>query len=683
MSLIDTYRSTLKSLICGDVKRIIITTQYGTSLIKQVFSQKELLDMEISGIFLLGDLDVLNKFATSVYEIVFFVEGDDDIELIKQYFPLCTSNIFIHFYSPIVKSTADDILVFDTGNLVRDITSTSLGFIPISNFVAVNDRTNIFSVMRRVPNRVIAGRSVDEVLLKDTNKKIQECIKDCTLFETTGTNDPSLLIVCDRSFDKITPLLIPWRYESMLHFHNVKIKNHSGHCNDRFFSDNRYEFYENVSKKAVAETNALKVKYTTNKIANAKDTLEYEEANKMISKHVDAMGELREIINCDNQNVIKKSEMTQRALIRDLSNSERAIFRQENSVLESEIYSTNKISFNKDVSIHYQYSPKIKDMIRENMKNGNYKCIYIYVKDYICYEEVAEVELFNKNNIGVRVYLLSDTILNQWNYIGLVNKNICTDKFRVNRPLALGSLGGISDIQTKIREARYMKGELDSIQEKIEVLEKFPRVIFDDKKEKEYNSLAIDITNLLTREYDKLKKIEPANKLEENNKNIKLLKLSKLTARFKELEYRKQKQTSEVGNNTMLKYFDVETQNQTSESFSLQQFQQVQNYDDVMTERLIDERGEQIIKIAQGVHQINSLYLDMKRLIELQSLKLEEIEVHMISSADLTKQGAEQLVLADESHASATSIQQKITMGLGMVATLLIGGVALKFGLHH
>lgn len=73
MSLIDTYRGTLKSLFCGDTKRLLVTTEYGANLIKNVFTQKELLDMEILCISTLGDYGMFKQFKKNTHEVVFLL----------------------------------------------------------------------------------------------------------------------------------------------------------------------------------------------------------------------------------------------------------------------------------------------------------------------------------------------------------------------------------------------------------------------------------------------------------------------------------------------------------------------------------------------------------------------------------------------------------------------------------
>jgi hypothetical protein len=684
MSLIDTYRGTLKSLFYGDKKRLLVTTEYGANLIKNVFTQKELLDMEILCISILGDYGIFKQFKKNTHEVVFFVESEENFDLISRSLPLCKTKVYINFYAPISKQIADKLLVFDIDDLIQDIVSSSLGFIPISNYAAVSDKTNIFPIMKKLPTRLVfptVSGKTNSRIQSEISSKIQECVENCTLYERSNEN--TILVALERSYDEITPLIMPWRYESMLHYHKLKIKNHFGHCNDIFFSENRYNTYEEVSKKVIKESGNVS-KLTGPK--NAKEAMEYADAGKIVSKHADILLEMKKLI-FDN-NLLKKSEFEQRALIRDLSSAEKEYFLTENNILARKIYAEKVVTHNSDKSIYYQHVPKIREIIEEYTKTSIYQTIYIYVKDYICYEEVAEVELFNKTS-KIKVYLLSDSILDQWNYMGLVNKNIQKDNlFRVSRPTKICKSSSNSVSDTKCKDDIFClmsKSNLDIIQNKIVVLENFPHVIFDDIKEKEFDRLFIEITNLLTKEYDKLKKPTEVklNQLQENDKKIKLLKLNKLAARFKDLEYRKIAQ-KENSSTSISKYFDnTDNYGESGKKSQIKQYLLEETYDEVGTAKYVDERGEQIIKIAQDVYQINSLFLDLKRLTEEQNLLLDQIEVNVIDSADLTKQGTENIIQADKSHESATSLQQKITMGLGIVATILFGGVAIKFGLHN
>lgn len=258
MSLVNVCRATLKSLFCGDTKRLIVTTSYGLELIKNSITQKELLDMEVLGIFLLGDNGIFSNPDLNVHEIIFFVEGEDNISDIYTALPLCQSNVYVHFYTPITADLAQRIKIFDVNSIVCDVTASALSIIPVSDYCAVSNKASILSAMRYRPKKVVVqSGQVSDPLYRKTISKINECASVCSIFEKQDRND-SMLVALGRSYDRIIPLLIPWRYESMLHFHKIKLQNHSGHCTDDFFVKNAYELYENVITNI--ETEKQKVK---------------------------------------------------------------------------------------------------------------------------------------------------------------------------------------------------------------------------------------------------------------------------------------------------------------------------------------------------------------------------------------------------------------------------------------
>lgn len=673
MSIIDGYRATLKFLFSGDIKRIIITTMDGLGLIKNVFTQKELLDMEILGVFALGDLGVFENFKKNNHEVVFFVEGENEINEIYLSLPRCVSNVYIHFYTPISSDLANRIKMFDTNDYVRLITTSSSALIPISIHCAINSKASVLSVMKQRPKKIVTFlNQASDPLYMEANTTIDNCMKQSTLFEKDDRAFPTLLVYLDRNFDRVTPKILSWTYEAMLHRHNVKFKNHTGHCSDDFFNENAYELYENVLKNIGILANKIKTKYPEGKSRNAKETLEYEEASKMLSKHVDALNELKKIIQ--ENDIFTKSEREQKAITRQLNSKERDEFKILDPETERVIYSTKKEDL-RETSVYYQHIPKIRNIIEKYVvSNDQFKRVFIYVKGSICYEEVAEVELFNKKS-NIKVYLLSDNIDNQWNYLASMSTNKTISDKPILRVITLFS---DSENDAVKRESKLTKGVLDKIQDDIIKLETLSKQNFNPTAEKQAELLSAQLTVRLTKEYDKLKALEPTNQIEENDKNAKMIKLTKLTGRFKNMEYNKKK----IDNNCGLKGFFDEDNDLDIEEGGGSALKLKNSYNNVMTERLIKERGHAIENISKGVQDINAMMLELKMLVEVQSLKLEEIEIHLINSNDLVKKGVEELKSADNSHASAVGIQQKITLFLGFVAAAIWVGVGVKLSGH-
>lgn len=70
---------------------------------------------------------------------------------------------------------------------------------------------------------------------------------------------------------------------------------------------------------------------------------------------------------------------------------------------------TEKNYQNNQNPIYMQYEPKIRDIMEKY--NETAEIIYIYIKDFICYEEIYEIENFNKFS-DTKFYLLSDNCKN-------------------------------------------------------------------------------------------------------------------------------------------------------------------------------------------------------------------------------------------------------------------------------
>lgn len=690
MSLIDKYRATLYNLFKGDTIRILITNEYGFELITNVFSQKEMLDMEILGVFLLGDIDVFSKIKKTNYETIFFIQGENDFDLLSKSLSHCKTNIYVHFYTPINKIIADKTLVFDIEHLVQEITSSSLAFLPISDHVAISDKTNIFPILEKMPNEIksisnttnnsILGSNdtnYNQELLNEVSSKLEECRTNCTLYEKG--REETILVVISRSFDRVTPLIIPWTYEALFRYLKLTLENNTGHCNDKFFTENRFEYYSDVVEKIKKESILITNQYK-NKSDNMTKLFEIQEIEKIINRHISLLQRIKTLL--DENNILLQSELEQRALIRDLSNKDKEIFKMNYNLVADEIYSSNKMSFNSRVPIYYQNVPKIRSII-ESFSNCTYSNIYIYVKDYICYTEVAEIEKFNKRS-NKKIYLLSDSIIDRWSYLGFVNKQISKNTFKINNYFSIKkSIVREPLINVDIKLSKMW--DLDEIEEKVKKLEMIAnnKNIFDDKKIKEYEKLYTDVVNDISSEYEKFKNTsDDINQLEKNYKNMKLLKLEKITCKFKKLEHKQKEDKEKIRSPLDDLFDDIEANNQNDQNF---QVSKIENYDDVMTEKLINKRGEQILNIRKGVTEIQSMYIDLHRDLEMQNLMLDQVCVNLIKSSELTKKGTEELIIANDYDKKTMDWKQKIILIL-IILNILIWvcvGIVINFSKKH
>lgn len=686
MSIIEICRSTLKSLLCGNTKRVVMTTVYGWTLIKNTFSHLELLEMEILGIYELSDVGVFSRPELNVHNFVFFIESHEDLSNVYTLLPLCNTSVYVHFYTPVSADVAARIKIFDVNDTIKEITTSAMSITPISDNVAVSDKASILSVMKFKPKKIttLSGQ-VSDPLLKRITDKVNGCAEVCSIHERI---DPSsMLIGLERSYDTVTPLIIPWTYSSMLHFHKIKFENHSEHCNDDFFAANAYESYDDVIGNFEAfKTKAIEKNLVKNtKTKSVISALEIEQFNKIVLKHRKAINELSNLI--ENDNIFAKSKQEQQAITRSFtSEREKKEFVESRPVVSNAIYASKAQTIRTGttsvpISIYCQNVPKITTLIEKYVgENPNISNIYFYVSDYICYEEVAEVEKFNKKSLRNKVYLLSDSILDYWSYLATTHKNIVCDKlFRINNIYKASEIID-SELNTSNEKKRQqLVSKIDLIQERVNKLTNYSLVFFNDEEENQYNIEVRQITNMLKSEHERLKLIVPANKIEENRKNMELLKLNKLTKKFKTFEM-----SRDFKNNTVTAPFYLDEldkfaeQNDRIKQRQIQQFDNENMYDIALTEQLISQRDQAIGNIAEGIFDINKLSLELLLVVQEQSMKLEKMEVELLNSVEFVKQGAEKLEEADEIHASSMGWQQKVTAGLGFIVAALVAGVAAK-----
>lgn len=669
MSLVSIYKSTLRSLFDNNTKRLIITTEYGHNLISNIFSQKDLLDIQIVGLFKLGDKEILKNTQINMYEKVFFVENENNVDEILKSLTLCNSPVYVVFYTPINNDTINKIKTHDTNNLICQIISGCLSLIPISDHSAINNKSNVLSVLRTRPKTIVTlNDKANKDFLNEIENKLTECVNTSSIFERQDFS--SLLVGVPRSYDVITPYIIPWRYESMIHYYNIKFDDHMSHINDDFYSNNAYELYENVIRNFDIENKkAQKINIEKTSTTSTLSILELENINKTIKKHSDMLGKLSNILK--EENIFEKSKEEQLAVIRKLNEQEKINFQKSRPIVYNAIY-TSKSQTIKNESEYYQHVPRIVELIKKyTQENPQITKIFFYISDYICYEEVAQVELFNKQHTNQKVYLLSDNILNQWNYLAIMHNKTShgvTLKFTKHLKNA---------IVTQTRE--NVKNEIDIIEDKIKELEKFPIVFFKESDEKKYKSLTLQITNMLNTEYEKLKCIVVKNKIDENLKNMETMKLNKLAIQFKKLENRTENLKKSTNFTNVFNEIDNTIQTSTLNDSKVVLKKNNTTYNDFLT-NLIEEQDTVIDNLVEGIYDISKLSLELLLLVQEQSLQLDKIEVQLLSSEDYITKGTVELKEADKIDSKTMGIQQKIVFGLAVIATGLLAGIGIKFG---
>jgi len=664
MSILNTYRSTLGSFLsCGTSTKILVTTEQGFELIKNVFSPKNILDCKIAGTCLINDV-----IPTGDRDIVFFVDAtclSDIVEMLRTY----TNKMYIYFYMTINHTIIPHIISCDTNHLIQDIAHCTMDFNPISNWCAVGNLSSVLSVVRSIPAIILSPSDGLRDKMKDV---ISACNESSILFSTKS--DGKLFVAYERSYDQLIPLLFPWKYESMLHYYGVKLDGTG--LDDYIYEQIRYKTYAEAILFVKTETEKLKT-------PNREDVLEvmdYDRKNKICSRHIKTLAQLEKILT--DQNNYVKSETEQRALIRDIEKGE---FTTDKDGLAGYIYSSSKHMYKSDLPIYSQFVPTIR-YIMESIVNTKKKIwgtqhrsndlinnVYIYVTHFITYAEVAEIELFNQSCPTIKFHLISESITDYWNYLPSSNEHIShgkCDRLKINRPAGKTHIkrfeGHYSHIESNIKQIKeqhvskqFGEHRLHESGDKDEIKSMIIKKIIDET------------TLLIATEYERLKAFTPSDPIEANDKKIKLIELNELSAQFKAART--------YHHRTM----------QTS-GLTLPGYEPRESDDDTMTHGLLSselssdheiilaERDKQIKQIVDSIRDLNQTFVELQFLVASQGIMIDQIEMNILKTSDFVSHGVMELEKAKENSKTGKKLMTTIASGLGAIAVALGLGFGVK-----
>lgn len=667
MSILNTYKSTLGSFLsCGTNTKILVTTEQGFELIKNVFSPKNILDCKIAGTCLISDV-----IPTGDRDIVFFVDAtclSDIVEMLRTY----TNKMYIYFYMTINHTIIPHIISCDTNHLIQDIAHCTMDFNPISNWCAVGNLSSVLSVVRSLPATVLSPSDSLRAKMIDV---ISACGESSILFNTK--NDGKLFIAYERSYDQLIPLLFPWKYESMLHFYNVKLD--GAGLDDYIYEQIRYKSYAEAILFVKTETEKLK---TPNR-DNVLEVMEYDRKNKICSRHIKSLAQLEKILI--DKNIYVKSDIEQRALIRDIAKDE---FTSDKDDLASYIYSSSKHVYKSDLPIYSQFVPTIR-YIMESIVNTKKKIwgtqhrsndlvnnVYIYVTQFITYAEVAEVELFNQSNPTIRFHLISENITDYWNYLPSSNDHIAyskCDRLKINRPLIKTHTkrftGHYSHIESNIKQIKeqYVPKQFGE-----HYLREFSES--DEMKKK----IIDETTLLITTEYEKLKSFTPSNPIDANDKKIKLIELNELSAQFKtaKTQYHTMHHTMHTSGSRLLEYESHKEDDDDTLTHNLLFKEILPEHESIMR-----EREKQIKQIVDGIRDINQTFVEIQFLVASQGIMIDQIEMNILKTSDFVSHGVMELEKAKENSKTGKKLMTTIASGLGTIAVALGLGFGIKAAL--
>jgi hypothetical protein len=673
-SYITQYKSTIESLLKGKSKRVLLTDKEGYELVRNLFSHEEILHMEILGILMIDDPNLNNVDELFENEIVYFVGESSYIQVMRG-FSKFKSNVYLVFYNNIPEHIIDEIISLDSKKRICEITHGSLNMNIISDNCVIGE--DIWTVIKNNPKTIIYHKGCED-LSTHIASMLAVATEKSAIFERVGNN---LLYVIDRSYDRTTPIVIPWRYESLRHFLKLACEGESPGT-DQFYAKYRYTLYNEVIDESMKQSKNLTSLKNNGKMKdNVKEKFELDEKIRIISKHIEILGKIQTLVT--KHNLLVRSQLEQKALIGTASSDELKELEKMNPKLYQMLVGTRSVTIkgtlntfnmfneNTDKSIYHQYIPPIREILKstKSFRQG-FDNVYVYIRGYICYEEVAEVALFNKE-YGSRIFLLSDQIKGNLRYPCITANKFsrCGEHFRICKKVLKSPTSVVQDVYYK------------DIEDKLTFLQQH-NVSFDLEKERICESIKSELSTVLLKEFASLKTFKPENKLEENIKNIKMNRLSKLSIKFSEFE----KTNKRIHNEDSCFNFSKETQkNKSSRDTGKQKLLQINDEEQELREmeKIIGERDDSVTTICQNIAEVHSMMLELNALVVKQGIMLESIDNNLINASDLIKDGNVQLIKADTHQKDANSLANKIIAGMVGLVILAGVGVGIKESIFH
>lgn len=670
MSYITQYKSTLESQLKGKSNRILLVDENGYKIICNLFSQEEVLGMNILGVLKIEDKDLLNADNLFENEIVFFVQSES-IRRMMAIIQKALTHVYVFFYCHVSKEQIDGIRSDDVNAKICDISHGSLNFYPTSEKSAVG--SDVFTVLKHRPANIIYHKS-GEGLKETVTNMLQHSLDNCAIREKS---ENSLLYIFGRNYDEITPIVTPWRYQSLINYLNIQIGSPG---TDKFFARHKFSLYNEVTDEFSHQTTSLTNQKKTT--VDVSDKFQLDEKTRIVSKHVEISSNIQKFIS--RQKLLEKSELEQKALIgtangaelKELENVNPRLYQLlmsgKSATLKGFINTLNFLSEDRTRSTYHQYVPPLRELLRTlKMTHSKYDKIYVYIENYICYEEIAEVALSNETH-GPMIYLLSDSIQNSKLNPALVADKLerSSDHFRI--------------LKTEIKSQATLASNVyyTDIETKINYLKKY-NASFKKEEEEMCNEIKLTLATLITREFTQLKAEKPKNKLEKNINNIKLSKLSKLATEFGKFE-KSDRKTRE-----MVSSFDKKYEPSVKSNDSQRLLLQMENDEEAQLrelEREIDRREHGIEAICDATAEVHAMFVEVNALVAKQTLMIGTIEENVINACDLVTDGTVQIIQADKHQRDANSLSNKLIAGLFGLVVLMGLGVGIKESItngHH
>ncbi|KAH9397965.1 vacuolar protein sorting-associated protein 45 [Tyrophagus putrescentiae] len=309
------------------------------SIVSIVYAQSEMQEKEVFLFELLENFTPKTESAKFVKCIAFIRPTEKNLNyLMRELKHPRFSQYFLYFNNIISKTDIKAIADVDENELIKDVQEAYADYLALNShtfsmnvkycyqngtywnpnsFVRISQGliSLLLSLSRSPLIRYQANSVLAERLAEDVRRTIA---KESGLFDPLfkGLNDSQpILLVLDRKFDPITPLLNQWTYQAMLHEQLTIVNNRVNlslipgtdkNLREVVLSKDQDEFYEKTFSKR------LKVKRKIETIADMKSFIEtYPQFKKMsgtVTKHVTLIDELSRLVNTYNLLEVSETE---------------------------------------------------------------------------------------------------------------------------------------------------------------------------------------------------------------------------------------------------------------------------------------------------------------------------------------------------------------------------------------
>lgn len=325
----------------GPGMKVILMDRETTSIVSMVYAQSEILQKEV---YLFERLDAGGARETMKHLkcIAFIRPTKENVDLLAQELKSPRYGLYyIYFSNVISKSDVKILAEADEQEVVREVQEFYGDFVSISyqlfslNIVGcyvgtnwepvhlqrtVQGLTSVLLSLKKCP--MIRFQASSDMAKRLAENVRQVITKEAVLFDFRRTDVPPLLLLLDRRFDAITPLLNQWTYQAMVH-ELLGINNNRVNLSavpgipkelqevvlsaehDKFYADNLYQNFGEIAatiKDLMDEfQKKAKSQQKVESIADMKAFVEsYPQFKKMsgtVAKHVTVIGELSRLVS--------------------------------------------------------------------------------------------------------------------------------------------------------------------------------------------------------------------------------------------------------------------------------------------------------------------------------------------------------------------------------------------------